>query len=490
MTDVAAANENTVCGNFKKFRRLCADKSNVAFPVKYLPEAVRNYVDAVSECVQVYPDMPAALSLAVLSLAVQKKAKIAFNNIWDEELNLYVCIFADPAERKSPVYKAMMSPVHQYVTEYNTKNASLIQSYHETKAALEAKKASLIQHGKTEELQKIKEEINSLVPVNYLKLTTSDITAESLAEKMFYNNCRMGIMSDEGGIFDIIGGLYSSGINLNIYLNGYDGAPTNIDRKNGSINLVRPLLTFGVCAQPCILNDLLNNKTFIGRGFVQRFIFVVPPSMVGKRTLDNVNEALFLTAREEYRKLIYRLLELPISDSVITLSPEAKEIFKNYSYRIEAALGKNGAFEDNRDYFGKFSGRTLRIAGILHMAEFGDVNKPLDAYTMRSAIEISNYLIVQSMDIFDGNHNLTVAETVFYKIANKCIKENRNIISYRDIRRLISKKTSDSVLMESLEILIDHGYIAEIPVVKTQYNGRKKPDYEIRPEILKRLASD
>ncbi len=124
------------------------------------------------------------------------------------------------------------------------------------------------------------------------------------------------------------------------------------------------------------------------------------------------------------------------------------------------------------------------------MAEFGDVNKPLDAHTMRSAIEISNYLIVQSMDIFDGNHNLTVAETVFNKIANKCIKENRNIISYRDIRRLISKKTSDSVLMESLEILIDHGYIAEIPVVKTQYNGRKKPDYEIRPEILKRLASD
>jgi len=476
--------------NFKKFYNLNSARNKKEFPIHCLPYAVQNYVNAVSESIQVYPDMPAALSLAVLALTIQKKAKIAFDATWSEELNLYLCIFADPAERKSPVYNAMMSPVQQYIDEYNTKYASQIQSYHETKAALEAKKSTLIQKGKTEELEKINEEINDLVPMNYMKLTTSDITAEALAEKMYYNNGCMGVMSDEGGIFDIAAGLYSSGININIYLKSYDGQIIIIDRKNGSLCIHRPLLTFGICAQPCILSNLLNNEAFMGRGFIQRFLFCVPPSMVGKRTLSSDREHKFLETREEYKELIYKLLSLPMSEAKLTLTEEAKEKFNDFYDRIEAGLAKGGYLEDNRDYFGKFAGRTLRIAGILHMAEYQDLTRAVDADTVQKAITIAEYFMMHSLNIFDEEQNLSVAETVFNKMANKCIANSVSRISYRDTRRAVSKKITNKMLDEAIEILIDHGYIAEVSMVQTQFNGRKKPEYEIHPVLLKRLAHD
>ena len=48
----------------------------------------------VSETIQVAPEMPASVALAVLSLCLQSKAKISFSSFYNEELNLYVMISA------------------------------------------------------------------------------------------------------------------------------------------------------------------------------------------------------------------------------------------------------------------------------------------------------------------------------------------------------------------------------------------------------------
>lgn len=50
----------------------------------------------VSETIQVAPEMPASVALAVLSLCLQSKAKISFSSFNNEELNLYVMISAAP----------------------------------------------------------------------------------------------------------------------------------------------------------------------------------------------------------------------------------------------------------------------------------------------------------------------------------------------------------------------------------------------------------
>lgn len=57
-------------------------------------------------------------------------------------------------------------------------------------------------------------------------------------------------MNDEGGIFDILSGLYSSGTaNIDLFLKAYDGSPYNVIRRTQqAVALDNPLITVGLMA--------------------------------------------------------------------------------------------------------------------------------------------------------------------------------------------------------------------------------------------------
>lgn len=141
-----------------------------------------------------------------------------------------------------------------------------MQTYRNTRKQLEYKLHRAIEKDEPmDTVKEIQQEINTLPPVDEMKLITTDVTAEALAGIMSENDEVMGILYPEGGIFDVISGMYSNSIaNLNIFLSGYDGEPVKIDRKYGSVALHRPLLTFGICAQPQVLNNVINNPQFSG----------------------------------------------------------------------------------------------------------------------------------------------------------------------------------------------------------------------------------
>lgn len=82
-----------------------------------------------------------------------------------------------------------------------------------------------------------------------------------------------------------------------------------IDRKYGSVTLSHPLLTFGICAQPQVLNNVISNQHFIGKGLTQRFLFCLPDSMIGHRKL--IQDINGTEVTKKYQELIYRLLNMP-----------------------------------------------------------------------------------------------------------------------------------------------------------------------------------
>ena len=290
---------------------LAPSKSPPPFPIGALPPTIQAMVNFVSETTQVYPDMPASVALAALSVCLQGKAKVSFSPYWSEELNLYMLIIAPPGERKSAVFSAMTSPINKFVNEYNTLHLIDVQTYFNSKKMLDSKLNKAIEKGEDSSvIRDIQMEINNLQPVKEMKLITTDVTAEALAAIMSDNNDTMGIMSPEGGIFDVISGMYSNSIiNLNIFLSSYDGEPVKIDRKYGSVTLSHPLLTFGICAQPQVLNNVISNQQFIGKGLTQRFLFCLPDSMIGHRKLIQDINGTEVTKR--YKELIYRLLNMP-----------------------------------------------------------------------------------------------------------------------------------------------------------------------------------
>lgn len=457
-------------------------RSPPPFPIGALPQTIRDMVQFVAETTQVYPDMPAAVALAALSVCLQGKAKVYFSEHWAEDLNLYILICAPPGERKSAVFSSMTKPITNYVADYNQEHLIDVQTYRNTRKQLECKLHRAIEKDEPmDTVKEIQQEINTLPPVDEMKLITTDVTAEALAGIMSENDEVMGILSPEGGIFDVISGMYSNNFtNLNIFLSSYDGEPVKIDRKYGSVALHRPLLTFGICTQPQVLNSVINNPQFSGKGLTQRFLFCIPDSMIGHRKLiQDVNGSSVTRA---YSDLITRLLNMPRSDDCrIDLGCKAVDLLTAFADKIEYQMSDTGNLAEHREFFSKILGKTLRIAGIIHLCEH-PASECISGETMQAAIEIVTYFGQHYLKMMCADNYDNSAQYLLEKITARIMRDGRTVISLRDIKRT-AKRLSSEQIETALEKLTACNYLEYIPPPEGSGN-RRKESYELNPIIL------
>lgn len=457
-------------------------RSPPPFPIGALPQTIRDMVQFVAETTQVYPDMPAAVALAALSVCLQGKAKVYFSEHWAEELNLYILICAPPGERKSAVFSSMTKPITNYVADYNQEHLIDVQTYRNTRKQLECKLHRAIEKDEPmDTVKEIQQEINTLPPVDEMKLITTDVTAEALAGIMSENDEVMGILSPEGGIFDVISGMYSNNVtNLNIFLSSYDGEPVKIDRKYGSVALHRPLLTFGICTQPQVLNSVINNPQFSGKGLTQRFLFCIPDSMIGHRKLiQDVNGSSVTRA---YSDLITRLLNMPRSDDCrIDLGCKAVDLLTAFADKIEYQMSDTGNLAEHCEFFSKILGKTLRIAGIIHLCEH-TASECISGETMQAAIEIVTYFGQHYLKMMCADNYDNSAQYLLEKITARIMRDGRTVISLRDIKRT-AKRLSSEQIETALEKLTACNYLEYIPPPEGSGN-RRKESYELNPIIL------
>ena len=187
-------------------------KSTLPFPVGCLPPVLIEMVELISETVQVMPEMPASVALSVLSLCLQGKAKISYSPFWSEELNLYILISASPGERKSPVFRALTAPVHKFTADHNDMyRQEILSCINERKMLQTRLDREIEKNSGMSTVNAIQKELDPLEDKHFLRLITSDTTAEALAALMSENDGRMGILSDEGGQFNIMAGMYNKG---------------------------------------------------------------------------------------------------------------------------------------------------------------------------------------------------------------------------------------------------------------------------------------
>ena len=269
------------------------------FPIDYLPPVIADYAKAVADNLQVRVDMPATYALSVLALCCQQKAKIRVTTTWTEGLTLYVCIVADPSELKSPTFDHMIEPVRIYVSECNKAHAAEIKTALDIRDSLIAQKNALKgKSGKENEIRKLNEQIEKMEVPHFMQLITTDSTNEALIELLEENNGAVGVMCDEGGIFDVAGGLYSdSQSNINVYLNAYDGQSIIVNRKTLGLNIPRATMAVGVCCQNSVLANIMSKRNFTGKGLTQRFIYCLPDSRVGTRHLKEGTQRDLLMLR-------------------------------------------------------------------------------------------------------------------------------------------------------------------------------------------------
>lgn len=455
------------------------------FPMKSLPPLLRDYLKAVADYVQVTPEMAVLPLLSVLSLCVQGKAVIKHTgNSHTEPLNLYTITVASPGERKSGSLKEFMRPAEEFQEYYNKIHASEIEEYKAERTFLENQKNTALK-GRNADLHRAKEiakEISELERKHELVLNVSDATPEALAMEIYRQGGKIGIIDDEGSVFDVLSGIYSNGqANINIFLKAYDGSNyTILRRTKDNIELRKPLLTMGLMVQPEHFQEAVNNRQFSGRGFIHRFLFAFPESRAGylKMSSPDVPEAL----QKRYSELIKRLLRMPSPSEppVIVCSKEAEMLFSDYHEHLQKEIRDGGMFENLKEWASKHFGRALRIAGILHICEHAPTEQ-LTGNTAINAISIAMWAENHALNALMSGATAPIEIQNAKYIFRKLQKSNKDTLTKSELLRLC--QTLRAYEFDApLEVLEDMKCI-RIEVVKNGERGKPKERIKINPLI-------
>ena len=458
------------------------------FPVDALPEVIRRYVLAVAESTQTSVDMAAVEALGVVSLCSQGKYFIRGYADWAEPLNTYTVVILSPAERKSSVLSMMIRPVELFESAENTRRGPEIVKSQMELSRLEKEKRSLVERaskGKAteEEVRAKAAEIAKYEPIKPLRLFVDDVTSEKLTSVLAENKGRAAVVSAEGGIFSIMSGLYNRNVNIDVFLKGHSGDTIRVDRVGrASESIIHPALTMVLAVQPEVLNGLMSNNTFRGRGLTARFLYAMPKSTVGSRSFST--KPIPEGVRARYQALIETILSSENEQEPISLDDGAREVLEDLFNEIEGRL--KGDLAEISDWAGKFVGAVLRISGILHVMKYpkDSMFDAVDRETMEHAVIIGRYFLAHAKAAYSLMGADTVnkdAQHLLPFIKRKRLAE----FSRRDAMRLCrSFKTADS-LQPVLNRLCEYGYIAVKPQELVSGIGRRPSEiYVTNPAVL------
>ncbi|MFP8871378.1 MAG: DUF3987 domain-containing protein, partial [Myxococcota bacterium] len=379
------------------------------FPTDALPTLLRQWVEAESHATQTPAALAALLALAVCSAAIARRVVVQPRLGWQEPVNLFVAILLDSGNRKSAVFGDAMNPSRELEAELiETARPTVAREQSdrrqdETRLRKLEKKAG--EKGDIEtraESRDLAADLANQPEPSLPRLIVDDATSEKLGMMLADQGGRIASMSPEGGVFDLMAGLYSkSGMpQFGVYLMGHSGDDLITDRvSRESVRVERPALTCAYAMQPSVIEGLAEHAAFRGRGLLARFLYAAPESWIGRREIapTPVSDAI----REKYRQIVRRLSkdfennEHDAEPLILELSSDAETVFRQWEAGIENMLGEGGQMEIMRDWGAKLAGATLRLAAVLHCVENG-VAEPITERTITAAIEISQYLIPQA----------------------------------------------------------------------------------------------
>ncbi len=463
------------------------------FPDNIFPEEIQAFISELSIATETPIELASMVVLAVLATAVQGKYKVEIKSDYQEPLNIWTCVALPPGSRKSAVLGAVTIPLVEWEKQRKQELEPEINRLVSENKSLEARVKELRRKlsVSSESSKGAQEEINLLeskiveVP-SFPQIWTTDVTPENLGTIMAANKEKMALLSDEAGIFDILEGRYSGGIpNLDIFLQGHAGSSVRVNRgSRPPVFLEKPALTLGLTPQPDVLKGLTKNPTFRGRGLLGRFLYAVPVSNLGSRSL--LTKSMTSYVKQKFFEVISAILAQKENKTpfVIRLSEEAYEDWHLYALSIEIRMSDGGLFAHMRDWSAKLAGAIARIAGLIHVARHSQYDPQvieINREDMKKAIKLGHVLSEHALIAFD----LMGADPALdgARVILDWVKRNRwEFFTFRDCHYAHKNKFKRAKEMEpSMEILEERHFIREVEQVKKAYRPSRM--FEVNLQI-------
>jgi len=440
-------------------------------------------------------DLSALLSVAIASAGLAGKAVVSAEHGYHEPLNLYMCPAMESGNRKTSVFNTLLTPFADWerdqIERIEPQRKQLASERRTADMRIERLRKKAAAANDPSQLMREILELEAKLPIvpPRPRLYVDDCTPERLASLMAEQGERIAVFSDEGGVFDLIAGRYSKGVpNLDLWLKGHSVSPTRVDRADRNrqpILMDRPHLTVGISPQPDVLESLRDKPGFRGRGLLARFLYGLPKSLLGYRTLQA--HRIPFDVERRYHHGIRELLQFtPEKAIVMTLSPSGYDDWKQFQHAIELQFREGGALQGLLDWGSKLPGAALRLAGVFHAIEqVGRVefDPEIVPSTIARALDFASCLISHAQAVFalmERDPNIESAQ----KLIAWILRQSKSSFTVRDCFRAHQQRFRRvDAMTPVLSLLEQHGYIRRQQ--RESSGGRYPSDIcDVNPAVL------
>jgi replicative DNA helicase len=460
-----------------------------AFPLHVLPEWMANQCIDVADKIQVPVDLPATIGLAVLSLACTGRVNIEYDD-WVSATNLYLVIAMPPGAGKSPVFKAMTKCVERHELALAEHMVSVVNEANSRQRSIKARLRKAEEKGDAAEAAMVIAELNTLDVPAMPRLIVDDVTVEALVRILHEQKGRLALMSTEGGLFEQMTGRYNadSRANLDPYLQAWSGDTIRVDRIGRDTLIVgEPLLTIGLTVQPQVLSALAERPELAGRGLTSRFMYSMPPDIVGKRDYTRRGRKHDKVVRETYEHNVTQLLQQMASyrtPGLLSLCDEGGDAYAEWRQSLEDRRVPGGPLRPLAEWTTKLEATVLRLVGLLHVAHGRPHHGVVEADMVSLALEVADYWVEHAFavhDLWGTDEAVADARTV----ADWIKRQGVTTFTARDVYSSHRRRFPKSQLVEApLQMLTERGWIRPVePVdIRTGRRGRSLT-FEVNPAL-------
>lgn len=488
------------------------------FPSWALPSVLRNFSEQVAASVGTAPDLPGVQVLAAVAAATQKRVAALGKPGHVEPLTLWCIGIAPPGSRKSAIMGHVRKPFTVHEVKENERRRPEVERFESeertaklrlTRAEGAAAKGNP-SHDDQAELDTARRNLAGLKPVRPLRLLADDATPEVLAMMLSENEGRLAVLDAEGAAFGHMIGRYSQNPAIEIFLKGHSGEDHTTDRAGGSgtarrtVSVHQAALTIGCAVQPEVLAELRKKKELAGRGALARCLFSFSEDTDAADEYDTPDLPEETIA--SYRRLISELLTLSPSRDLdddgqpvphmVRLDDTARVLFTDFYREVQQERRAEGAGLFC-EWLAKLHGATLRLAGVLHMAEHGKAGAELSisSQTMQGAIELARYFSAHARAALARIREDEATEGALRILG--WVKRNAGAVSeamekggglsLRDLRQQLRTFETNEELTAALCTLASRGYAREAPMPEREEGTRgRKPTakWQFHPSLV------
>ena len=385
-------------------------------PATILPGAWGDMVAAVAKSTQTPTAISVLCALGVLATLLQRRFEVDCGT-HTEPLPIWGASVSPSGTRKTAVAGAFQRPLLDWEKRRaDAMRREIARNNAVRDTSLKRIESLKLQAGKAkpEDLEAIRtdienEHLNMPDELRAPMLFVEDVTPETLQKLLAEQGGRMGVLSDEPGLFRILGGLYSGGggASLEVFLKGHAGSALKVHRAARSVFVDRPAVSMSLMVQPDLMADLAGSNQFRASGLMARFLWAVPVTNVGKR---NVYERYRIPneVREAYNTAVLSMLEgyppepgEPDKPVTLRLDDCAEELWLDFAQEVEDQQGEGGPLDSIRDWTSKLPGAVARVAALLELAAGGLGRDTVGMDAMHQAITLAKLLIPHTKAAFN-----------------------------------------------------------------------------------------